>query len=618
MKSLVIDIEANGFLASVTKTWIVFLKDIRTKKKKYFLEGDTGWMAELDSADEIIGHNLCGYDLIVLEKLFNYKPPKTAKLRDTLVLSAVLDYDRFGGRHGLESWGNYLGMPKGDWSDFSQYHPDMLTYCEQDVDITDCVYEVLVGEFIRISKKYPNVGKYLQAEQHAAMWSARAELKGWPFDRKAGEELFAKLDNELRVARETITPILGLKVVPKDKKGGEVVPKIPVWNKNGSYNAHIANWFNVDPWSGVEDRPIDGPFCRVEFEPLSLDSSDDVKTFLFRHGWEPTEWNTKREPDGTFRKMSPKITDDSLELLQGHGKLYNDFKTASSRYSILKTWLENLDEKDCLHGECFNIGTPSMRARHSIIVNVPSADSPYGKEMRSLFKCEEDEVLIGCDSAGNQARGLAHYLNSEEYIDLLLNGDIHQYNADVATKVLKDMGIEHKVPRAAAKRILYAFLFGASGKKLWSYIFGTMHEVKGNTFKKGFTNAVPGFAQLISTLNKVYNATQKFGKGYILSLVGTRVYVDSRHKLLVYLLQACEKITCASALMYTMNKLEEEGIPYTPCIFYHDEIDFRVKKEHAERAKEIGAEAFREAPKLYGITIMDGEGKVGKTWYDVH
>jgi hypothetical protein len=67
-----------------------------------------------------------------------------------------------------------------------------------------------------------------------------------------------------------------------------------------------------------------------------------------------------------------------------------------------------------------------------------------------------------------------------------------------------------------------------------------------------------------------------------------------------------------------MNKLEEEGIPYTPCIFYHDEIDFRVKKEHAERAKEIGAEAFREAPKLYGITIMDGEGKVGKTWYDVH
>src|SRR6185369_890259 len=97
---------------------------------------------------------------------------------------------------------------------------------------------------------------------------------------------------------------------------------------------------------------------------------------------------------------------------------------------------------------------------------------------------------------------LAHYLKSEEYVDLLLNGDIHQYNADILTQVLKDMGIKHVVPRSVAKRILYAFLFGASGAKLWSYIFSGFDSVKGNKLKKGFTRAVPGFQALLDKLEK--------------------------------------------------------------------------------------------------------------------
>jgi hypothetical protein len=67
-----------------------------------------------------------------------------------------------------------------------------------------------------------------------------------------------------------------------------------------------------------------------------------------------------------------------------------------------------------------------------------------------------------------------------------------------------------------------------------------------------------------------------------------------------------------------MDKLEAEGIPYIPLIYYHDEFEFMVPEQHAERAKEIGIEAFREAPKLYGIDIMDGDGRVGDNWYDVH
>jgi hypothetical protein len=414
---------------------------------------------------------------------------------------------------------------------------------------------------------------------------------------------------------------LGMKCVAVDKKKGIVEEKRPKWTKQGCYDVHTANWFNIDPWSGFEGeaRPILGPYSRVEFQNLSLDSVTDVKTFLYRHGWQPTEWNYKIDEDtGKKVKSSPKISEDSLEFLGGDGKLYTEFLTARSRYGILKTWLENTDENGMLHGDCMLVGTPSMRARHSIIVNVPSADSPWGKEMRSLFTCLPGWKLIGCDSSGNQARGLAHYLGDEKFIDTLLNGDIHQYNADVLTAVLKSINVDFVVKRSQAKRILYAFLFGASGGKLWSYIFGVIDDIQGKKLKNGFLKAVPGFKALLEKLESIYGKTSQFGDGYIPSLAGNRIYVDSFHKLLVYLLQSAEKITCASALMLTVEALEKENIPYIPCIFYHDEIDFMVPEQYAERAGEIGKKSFAEGPKLFGVTIMDGGAKIGNNWYDVH
>jgi len=108
------------------------------------------------------------------------------------------------------------------------------------------------------------------------------------------------------------------------------------------------------------------------------------------------------------------------------------------------------------------------------------------------------------------------------------------------------------------------------------------------------------------------------GYGYITSIADNRIYVDSRHKLLVYLLQAAEKATCSAALALTMSALEAEGIPYIPNIFYHDEIDFMVPDQYAERAAEIGKKAFHDGPLLYGISFMAGEAKTGKNWLEIH
>jgi hypothetical protein len=344
----------------------------------------------------------------------------------------------------------------------------------------------------------------------------------------------------------------------------------------------------------------------------------DVKTFLFNNGWVPTEWNKKREGKDWIQ-TSPKITEDSIEFLGGDSKLYMNYKKTSSAYSTLKTWIAETDENGMLHGDARIVGTPSMRMRHSIIVNVKSTDTKWGKEMRALFKCLPGWKIVGCDSSGNQARGLAHYLKNPEYVDLLLNGDIHQHNADILTRVMHDLGFNITVPRSVAKRVLYATLFGASGSKIFGYIMGYVDDELGKALKEGFLGKIPGFHQLVEALEENWKKTKRRDRqGYIVGIAGNKIYVDSKHKLLVYLLQACEKATCAAAVMLTMEWLESEGIPYIPLIMMHDEEQFMVPEEFAERATQLGNAAFREAPKLFGINIMDGDGKYGDTWLDTH
>jgi DNA polymerase-1 len=664
MSRWVYDVECDGLYHQATRMWILAAYNLDEKKMYYWLENDLGWKKKFDEATLIIGHNILGYDNAILKKIHDYEFPKHVKFRDTMLLSYVLDYRRFGQQgHSLEQWGEFLGYLKLEHSDWSQYSEEMKQRCLQDVRLNVKVYDVLRDELAVAAEKNPLIRDYMRVEQAVAIWCTKAQMHGWPFDMERALKLKGILEKELDEAVAAIEPRLGYKarVHKGDKKFGEVAIKEPVWTKLGVYSRHTADYFGVNPYSGFpgEEQPIAGPFVRVDIEPLKLSSSDDVKLFLFRQGWEPSEYNSVWDPElKTHRQTSPKIIEDDLEFLGGEGKLYKEYLTAGSRYGILKGWIENTDENGMLHGDCFTVGTPSMRATHSIIVNVPSGDSRYGREMRELFGTLPGWTLIGCDSASNQARGLAHFLGNPEFTETLISGDIHTYNANILDNVLKSMGkdwdefniINNKaqcetddiwsnygsketwlrsgsdsalaalaaVKRAAAKRILYAFLFGASGKKLWSYIFGVQNSTDGNKLKAGFTKAVPGFKSLMDKLEKIFGATKKKGYGYIPSLAGNRIYIDSFHKLLVYLLQSTEKITCGAACMLLMERLEAENIPYIPLIMMHDELDFMVPDEYAQRAKEIGITCFQDGPKIFGVTIMDGGGKMGKNWYEIH
>jgi uncharacterized protein YprB with RNaseH-like and TPR domain len=109
-----------------------------------------GW---LEVADVLVGHNIIGFDIPIIKKLYPWFNP-SGDVVDTLLLSRLyhpnlLDIDKkrcwkhmplqLYGRHSLESYGYRLNEYKGnfakttDWKEWSQ---EMQDYCEQDVVVT--------------------------------------------------------------------------------------------------------------------------------------------------------------------------------------------------------------------------------------------------------------------------------------------------------------------------------------------------------------------------------------------------------------------------------------------------------------------------------------------------
>mgnify|MGYP003133065410 CR=1 FL=1 len=166
---LIFDLETNGLLHDLTRIHCLSIYDSETDEIESFNdERDNAYsitegLGKLSTADSIIGHNIIGFDLPSIRKLYPFFST-TARVIDTLILSRLyfpdillnkLDYStkerlekegledpmpgQLRGRHSLEAWGYRLKHYKGEFSkttDWKSWSPEMQTYCEQDVSVT--------------------------------------------------------------------------------------------------------------------------------------------------------------------------------------------------------------------------------------------------------------------------------------------------------------------------------------------------------------------------------------------------------------------------------------------------------------------------------------------------
>lgn len=621
-RDVIYDLETNGLLPEVSLIWICVAQDLNTGEQFIFSDHDSDArpLSELpsflDSCRLLGAHNGHMYDLLVLEKILKWKPKPHHKLIDTLVMSQVQNYKRFGFGHSLAKWGDFFKFPKVAHEDWSQYSPEMRNRCTVDVKLNVMVYEYLVKE-LKSRKDPALLGLGLKVEHGVSRFVGRSILHGWPFDLVKAKEVLAKLEQEMEEIKGLVEPRLKKKVKQLDK---EPEYKAPAYIKTGAYAARTASWFGVDPKRGDEDdRPVWGEYCRVEHVQPDIGSMEATKDLLYELGWEPDEWNYVKNDKGQLVKSTPKLTEASLEPLGPIAEAISNFYTLRARHSILTGWVDAVQEDGRLHGDCFVIGTPTGRSRHEVIANIPAAHTSYGPEIRSLFTVPPGYVMIGADSKGNQNRALAHYLNNPEYTEAIISGDIHTFNMNILESIVGSMGEDRKKARDKAKKFFYALIFAGGAGKLALIVTGRRDAAVGNKIKSEFLRKIPGLSELVTRLEKYFTATlNKTGKGYILALDTRPIYAEADRLVLNYALQSFEKITVAAAIEQLQRELDEGGFDWQPLIVYHDEVEFYVREEQAEAAKEIALRAFKEAAYQFDVHIMEGDAKIGKDWFDVH
>ena len=605
---LIYDLETNGLVDQVSVIWIAVVKDIDTNEVFTFSDHDKDskplneLVPFLNKATVLIGHNIIGYDNVVMHKLLKWNPPATIKMIDTMIISQMNNFRR-DGKHSLKNFGMILGDAKGESPDFLKYSPEMKTYAIQDVNLNHKVYKYVVNEAQTLIKNRPSFKQALQTEHGIATICSEQVKNKWKFNTELAKKHYSFLTSEMKVIEDKVNPTLKPRKVYVDKE--DKTAKYLQDGRLSSVSARMLTQF-LGKEVKQEDTNMWDPkkkFRRFNMVEADLGNMDQVRGMLLDNGWIPTQFTPRGEP---------KVTEDSIHTIKGDlGKEILHYYSLRSRHSVLKGWIELAELNDNrVYVESFNIGTPTFRQRHSKIVNVPSSNSYFGKEMRELFVADQDKVMVGCDSSGNQIRALGHYLNNKDVNEHILNGDIHQRTADIVG-----------VPRNVAKSILYATIFGAGMAKLGKMVLGYDDVEKGRDVKNKLYTVYPGLKELTKRLNNFFHTTEyKNGIGFVPALDGRKIYAESSFKLLNYLLQAFEAITVKTAVVNAFTMFKEEKLDVNMLGLIHDEVQCQCNPKDLKRVKEILEYSFGEyiTTTLKLNIQMAGEAKSGLTWSDTH
>lgn len=574
-KQIVLDIEANGF--EPDKIWCIVSLDINTKESISYVNNLDQLKKDLTSVSEIIGHNILGYDIPVLERLLGIDF-SGIKLTDTLVLSRLTDPARQGG-HSLGSWGERLGYPKGDYTDFSYYTDEMLDYCIKDTEVNLFTYRQLIIEANGFSQQSID----LEMDVHKII--CQQTRSGWLLDEQKAFMLLAELKESMLNAEAKVHE----RFVPLPVWVEKNYPKNPI-KKDGTEAAimvrHREQGFHYDS---------EGSYGVFEYPIFNLGSRQQIGRYLIHFGWTPTEFT---------ETGLPKIDEKVLEGVDvPEAVMIKEFLLLQKRVGMVLSWIESVADDGRVHGYVNSIGAQTGRMSHSSpnVAQVPASYSPYGKECRECWIVPKGYKLVGCDASGLELRMLAHYLKDEDYTHQILDGDIHTYNMNMA-------GLSN---RDQAKTFIYGFLYGAGDAKIGEIVGGTAKH--GKKIKATFFKSIPKLEKLITQIKSAS------GRGYLKGLDGRRIKVKSEHSAPNYLLQSAGAIVMKKALVLLYASASKENLDFTFVGNIHDEYQTQVLEKHSERFGVLAVEAIVNAGLALNMNCpLDGESKIGNNWYECH
>lgn len=431
----------------------------------------------LMSADQLVGHNIVRYDLPVLKKLLGWSPHKSQKVVDTLALSWYIYSWR--GKHGLESFGEDFNMPKisiDDWENLSL--AEYILRCEVDVHITTRLWKQLRYNLEKLYKDPLDLWNCVEYLTFKMSCAADQERLGWRIDFDKANDLLAQLVVLQQEKVSILSEVMPVRTILVERKR----PK--VWFKrDGSLSALAEKWCDL-----MYDMLLPDTTEVVKVvhstEVANPNSITQVKEWLFTLGWEPTtfEYHKNKETgeeraveqirkDGELCSSVKRLQDKNPEVAHLEG-----LTIINHRLAIFRSFVACAREgyvKATIAGF-----TNTLRFRHARpLVNLPSVDKPWGKEIRSCLIAPSGKELCGADMVSLEDTTKRHYMQPHDpkyvaqmsgegfdpHLDLALHaGKVQQSCIDAHNAGTKDLGPLRK----KYKVVNYSATYGVGATKL--------------------------------------------------------------------------------------------------------------------------------------------------------
>ena len=417
---------------------------------------------------------------------------------------------------------------------------------------------------------FPTLPEWITLEHQVATILTTQEHHGWYFDEQSARELESTLRTELESTQAKLRAdfpyVAGAVFTPKRD------------NKRTGYIKDV-------------------PFTRLkDFNPQSR---DHIAWILSTHcDWQPSSLTNSGKAVIDETVLKDIGTDISLRFL----RVLELTKQLGMISEGVNAWQKLVTTSSRIHHHC-SVACATHRASHR---NPNLSQVPSDERFRKLFTASPNMVMVGADLSGIELRMLAHYLaryDGGRYADILLNGDIHQTNAD-------KIGIS----RRQVKTVTYAFLYGAGDKKIGTSFDGSLGETqskrKGKEIRKAFVDAIPGLSDLLQAVKRAAE------RGFVRGLDGRHCSVDKGHVALNYLLQGSAATIAKRWMVLADAQLDSHSHQLG---FIHDELQYETIPASVNDLKFLLELTAVQAGEYYNLRLpIAAEAKSGKNWAEVH
>ena len=430
---------------------------------------------------------------------------------------------------------------------------------------------------------------YVKLEMRMAELMSQQEASGFRFDMEAAVRVRSELQTEFDELTKRITStylyVPGKVFTPKraDKKKGYVAgaPMTRLTDFNPTSRQHIA-------WA--------------------------LQTFRGARFTKVTDTGKPKVDEATISEVR------DLALTQGNQRLHDECEMFIRLLTLQKwlgqlsegtnSWFNSIEGDGCIHHSC-TLATQTGRNAHRGPNLGQVVSAPWARE---LFVPHPGMVMVGCDLEGLELRCLGHYLakfDEGAFAHVVLNGDIHQQNADRVGCTRKEV-----------KTLTYAFIYGAGDQKLGHSLRPELSDSQkkqlGQELRRKFLDAIPGLEPLINAVKERVRTNNR-----LRGLDGRPIFCRAEHASLNYLLQSAGAILSKRWCVIGQDMLDEAGMTYdrdyTRCAYVHDEQQFSVVPSEADTVARLLEQAALRAGEYYNFRVpITAAPDIGANWAATH